>query len=65
MIPDHWDSIRQPNTKELNATLVIEIAIDTASAKIKAEGVVDDPKDFDSSFWAPGRASPRISGSSW
>ncbi len=52
MIPDHWDSIRQPNTKELNATLVIEIAIDTASAKIKAEGVVDDPKDFDSSFWA-------------
>ncbi len=52
MIPGHWDNIRHPNKKEFNATLVLEITIDTASAKIRAEGVVDEAEDYDKPYWA-------------
>ncbi|SFW56959.1 hypothetical protein SAMN02927921_02396 [Sinomicrobium oceani] len=52
MVPDHWDHVRQPNDKELRATRVLEISIDTASAKIRAEGVVDDKEDHLLPLWA-------------
>ncbi|KAA1243444.1 pyridoxamine 5'-phosphate oxidase family protein [Aquimarina sp. RZ0] len=52
MIPDHWENIRQPNTKEFNATLVMAIKIDTASAKVRAEGVVDEKEDYELPIWA-------------
>ena len=52
MISGHWDNVRKPNNKEFNATLVLEIHIQTASAKIRAEGVVDDQEDYNSSIWA-------------
>ncbi|MBT31409.1 MAG: flavin-nucleotide-binding protein [Thalassobius sp.] len=52
MIPNHWDNIRQPNEKELNATLVIELTIESASAKIRAEGAVDEKADYDLPIWA-------------
>ncbi len=52
MIPGHWDNVRKPNKKEFDATLVIEIHIETASAKIRTEGVVDDKEDYSSSIWA-------------
>ncbi|RAV28553.1 pyridoxamine 5'-phosphate oxidase family protein [Sinomicrobium soli] len=52
MVPDHWAHVRQPNDKELRATLVLEISIDTASAKIRAEGVIDDKEDHQLPLWA-------------
>jgi len=52
MVPGHWDNIRKPNTKEFNATLVMAIKIDMASAKIRAEGVVDEKEDHSLSIWA-------------
>ena len=52
MVPGHWDTIRQPNTKEFNATLVVAIHIDTASAKVRAEGVVDEKEDHKLPIWA-------------
>ncbi len=52
MIPNHWEHIRHPNEKEFNATLVIAIKIDVASAKIRNEGVIDEKEDYQSSFWA-------------
>ncbi|MEW7276970.1 pyridoxamine 5'-phosphate oxidase family protein [Aquimarina sp. 2201CG1-2-11] len=52
MVPGHWDNIRQPNEKEFNATLVIEISMDMASAKIRAEGVVDEKEDYELPIWA-------------
>ncbi|MBW1298719.1 pyridoxamine 5'-phosphate oxidase family protein [Aquimarina litoralis] len=52
MIPGHWDNIRQPNAKEFNATLVMAIKIDTASAKVRAEGVVDEKEDHNLPIWA-------------
>jgi len=52
MIPNHWDTTRQLSEKELNATLVIEIQIETASAKVRAEGAVDEVGDYDLPIWA-------------
>ncbi|MFD2562503.1 pyridoxamine 5'-phosphate oxidase family protein [Aquimarina rubra] len=52
MVPGHWDNIRQPNDKEFNATLVMAINIDTASAKVRAEGVVDEKEDHGLPIWA-------------
>ncbi|MBQ4819180.1 pyridoxamine 5'-phosphate oxidase family protein [Aquimarina sp. MMG016] len=52
MVPGHWDNVRQPNDKEFNATLVLEIKIETASAKVRAEGVKDEPDDHNLPIWA-------------
>ncbi|WP_299252312.1 pyridoxamine 5'-phosphate oxidase family protein [uncultured Aquimarina sp.] len=52
MVPGHWDNVRQPNDKEFSATLVMAIKMDTASAKIRAEGVVDEKEDHSLPIWA-------------
>ncbi|MDW7693295.1 pyridoxamine 5'-phosphate oxidase family protein [Flammeovirgaceae bacterium SG7u.111] len=52
MIDDHWENIRQPNEKELNATLVMEVSMDSASAKIRAEGAIDEKEDLGLPIWA-------------
>jgi len=52
MVPGHWDNIRQPNEKEINATLIVEIKIDHASAKVRAEGVIDEKEDHKFPIWA-------------
>ncbi len=52
MVPGHWDNVRQPNDKEFKATLVMAIKIDTASAKVRAEGVVDEKEDHSLPIWA-------------
>lgn len=52
MVADHWDHVRQPNEKELNATLVLALTIETASAKIRAEGAVDEKEDYALPIWA-------------
>jgi len=52
MVPKHWDNVRRPNDKEFNATLVIAVKIDTASAKVRAEGVVDEKEDHSLPIWA-------------
>ncbi|WP_271767677.1 pyridoxamine 5'-phosphate oxidase family protein [Aquimarina algiphila] len=52
MVSGHWDNVRQPNEKEFNATLVLELSIKTASAKVRAEGVVDEAEDYKLPIWA-------------
>ncbi|GAA4114709.1 pyridoxamine 5'-phosphate oxidase family protein [Aquimarina addita] len=52
MVPDHWDNVRQPNQKEFNATLTIAIKINTATAKVRAEGVLDEKEDLNLPIWA-------------
>jgi len=51
-IPDRWEYCRKPSQEELDATRVLEIKIESASAKV-AEGPVNDKKkDKDSDYWA-------------
>lgn len=51
-VPNRWDFCRKPTEKELMATKVLEIEIETASAKIANTGVSDNKEDEKLSFWA-------------
>ena len=52
MIKNRWNTLRPITQKELNRTLVIEFTIETASAKVRAEGVGDEPDDYKENIWA-------------
>jgi len=52
MIPNRWDSLRTMTNKERNATLVLELTINTASAKVRADGVNDEKSDEELPIWA-------------
>lgn len=52
MVPDRWDSLRPINEKEIKSTLVIEMSIKSASAKIRDVGVMDEKEDYDTDVWA-------------
>lgn len=52
LIPGRWQEARLPNRKELNATRVVSIQIDEASAKIRMGPAVDEKEDYALSVWA-------------
>ncbi|MGB8984483.1 MAG: pyridoxamine 5'-phosphate oxidase family protein [Anaerolineales bacterium] len=52
LIPGRWEEVRLPNRKELNATRVVSIRIDEASAKVRMGPVGDDPQDYALPVWA-------------
>ena len=52
MLKGRWDSVRKPNAKELKATMVLQIRIDTASAKIRTGPPVDEKEDYKLPVWA-------------
>ena len=52
ILKDRWEEARLPNKKELKATMVIELEIDSASAKVRNGGPVDDKEDYDLDIWA-------------
>src|SRR5260370_37123490 len=54
--PGRWDHIRQPNKKELDATSVLSIPIDEASAKLRTGGTSDDDTDYELPYCAGGSA---------
>ena len=52
LVPGRWREARQPNRKELNATSVISIKIDAASAKVRLGPPVDEEEDYTLPVWA-------------
>ena len=70
VVPGRWDEVRPPSENELRATLVLRLAIDEASAKIRTGPPVDDDADYTLPFWAgelpmrttvlPAIADPRL-----
>jgi nitroimidazol reductase NimA-like FMN-containing flavoprotein (pyridoxamine 5'-phosphate oxidase superfamily) len=52
MMKGRWDGIRPMHQKELDRTIVVEMTIETASAKIRDVGVADEPEDYDLDVWA-------------
>ena len=52
IIPGRWREARLPNRKELNATGVVSIKIDEASAKVRTGPPVDDEADYALPIWA-------------
>ena len=51
-LPGRWREARLPNRKELNATSVVCIKIDQASAKVRSGPPVDDEADQGLPIWA-------------
>ena len=51
-VPDRWAHCRPPSDKELQATRVLEITIDTASAKIANKPNSENKQDLDLDYWA-------------
>jgi nitroimidazol reductase NimA-like FMN-containing flavoprotein (pyridoxamine 5'-phosphate oxidase superfamily) len=47
-----WDDVRPPSERELQATLVMRISIETASAKVRNGPPIDAPGDMDLRVWA-------------
>lgn len=52
MMKGRWDGIRPMHQEELDRTLVVEMTIETASAKIRDVGVGDEPEDYELDVWA-------------
>lgn len=47
-----WKDARQPNQKELDATLVAAVEIESASAKVRSGPPVDAEEDYNLPVWA-------------
>jgi uncharacterized protein len=52
LIPGRWQEARLPNRKELNATSVVSIKIDEASAKVRMGPPIDEEEDYTLPVWA-------------
>ena len=52
LIPGRWQEARLPSRKELNATRVVSIKIDGASAKVRVGPPADDQEDYALPVWA-------------
>jgi nitroimidazol reductase NimA-like FMN-containing flavoprotein (pyridoxamine 5'-phosphate oxidase superfamily) len=52
LYPGRWEDARPPNAKELDATLVVAIQIESASVKTRSGPPVDKPEDLGRPTWA-------------
>jgi nitroimidazol reductase NimA-like FMN-containing flavoprotein (pyridoxamine 5'-phosphate oxidase superfamily) len=52
LLPGRWGDAREPNRKELKATAVVAISIESASAKVRTGPPHDDDEDLDLPVWA-------------
>jgi uncharacterized protein len=60
LIPGRWKEARRPNAKELNATSVVSIRVDAASAKVRVGPPVDEEEDYGLPVWAGILPLPQI-----
>jgi uncharacterized protein len=52
VMPGRWDEARQPNEQESKASLLCSVRIESASAKIRTGGPIDDKDDYQLDVWA-------------
>ena len=52
ILPGRWEEARSPNEKEMKATSVVRIHIETASSKIRTGPPGDDAPDYELPKWA-------------
>jgi len=52
LYPGRWDTLRPMTDAEMKATAVLSLALDEASAKVRAGPPVDDAADLASPVWA-------------
>src|ERR1700737_3228608 len=52
ILPGRWADSRQPNEKELKATLVMRLPIEEFSSKVRQGPPIDDEEDYSFHTWA-------------
>jgi nitroimidazol reductase NimA-like FMN-containing flavoprotein (pyridoxamine 5'-phosphate oxidase superfamily) len=52
LYPGRWGAARSPNEQELKATLVVELPLREAVAKVRTGGPLDDDEDMTRPVWA-------------
>lgn len=52
VLPGRWDDARRPNEIESKATMICAVRIESASAKIRTGGPIDDDADHQLDVWA-------------
>src|SRR5438270_13953134 len=52
ILPGRWADVRQPNERELKATLVMRLPIEEFSAKVRQGPPIDDEADYSFPTWA-------------
>ncbi|MBP2673141.1 MAG: hypothetical protein H6Q85_3207 [candidate division NC10 bacterium] len=52
ILPGRWQDARRPNRQELDATAVVSVAIESASAKVRTGPPADDEDDYQLPVWA-------------
>lgn len=52
LLPGRWEDARQPNAREMKATAIAMVKIESASAKVREGNPVDDPEDLDFPCWS-------------
>lgn len=52
LYPGRWGEAREPNEQEMKATLVVELSITEAVAKVRTGGPIDDAEDMTLPVWA-------------
>ena len=52
VLPGRWDDARRPNEMESKATMICAVRIESASAKIRTGGPIDDDADHQLDVWA-------------
>lgn len=52
VMPGRWDEARQPNEQEAKASLLCSVRIESASAKIRTGGPIDEQDDYQLDVWA-------------
>jgi nitroimidazol reductase NimA-like FMN-containing flavoprotein (pyridoxamine 5'-phosphate oxidase superfamily) len=52
VVPGRWDEVREPTGQELDATLVLSLELEEASAKIRTGPPIDDEEDYELPVWA-------------
>jgi nitroimidazol reductase NimA-like FMN-containing flavoprotein (pyridoxamine 5'-phosphate oxidase superfamily) len=52
LIPGRWDEARRPTPGELRGTLVLAVAVEEASAKVRTGPPLDDEEDYELPVWA-------------
>ena len=51
-VVENWDAGRPPSQSELRKTLVLEVPLSEASAKVRSGDPVDEPEDITGPWWA-------------
>jgi len=52
LYPGRWAAVRAPNAQELKATVVLELPLREAVAKVRTGGPIDDEEDMTWPVWA-------------